>query len=279
MSRFLSPSSDRRSSANSRSRAWRSRRGTRSGWRCGPRRRGRFRATSCVALFPALRVELSDAHSPPGPQAIAVSESLEYTLVRPASSPSSLLVVASDRLSFLSELLSTPLEPLARFPGSSLLSTTYTDPLSSPAPSPSRSVAPAFRQLIPASYVTSTTGTGLVHTAPAHGLEDWDAWRAYRSSRGLPPAETLCAVDAAGRLDDTLFGMVESGVAERLRGKDVLKEGTGEVIEVLRERGRLLREVEVQHKFPYDWRTKKPVIFRCAALRDSCPAHVRPPRD
>ncbi|BGP46250.1 isoleucine-tRNA ligase [Rhodotorula kratochvilovae] len=208
-----------------------------------------------------LAVWTTTAWTIPSNVAIAVSESLEYTLVRPASSPSSLLIVASERLPFLSELLSTPLTPLASFSGSSLLSTTYLDPLSSPSSPSSRPARP----LIPASYVTATTGTGLVHTAPAHGMEDWDAWRAYRASRGLPQEETLCAVDGAGRLDGVLYDLVEKDVADRLVGKDVLKDGTGAVIDLLQERGRLLKEVEVQHKFPYDWRTKKPVIFRASS--------------
>jgi isoleucyl-tRNA synthetase len=57
------------------------------------------------------------------------------------------------------------------------------------------------------------------------------------------------------------FGLEEQ-VVERLKGKNVLGNGVEEVIGLLKERGTLLREVEVQHKFPYDWRTKKPVIFR-----------------
>lgn len=54
----------------------------------------------------------------------------------------------------------------------------------------------------------------------------------------------------------------DANIVERLTGKEVLGEGTGEVIKILVERGMLLKEVECRHKFPYDWRTKKPVIFR-----------------
>jgi isoleucyl-tRNA synthetase len=55
-------------------------------------------------------------------------------------------------------------------------------------------------------------------------------------------------------------------VADRLRGKDVLKDGTAETIRILQGNGRLISEVKVEHKYPYDWRTKKPVIFRCVFL-------------
>lgn len=192
---------------------------------------------------------------------------MEYSLVRPEASPSSLLIVATERRTALAELLNTHLETIAAFTGYSLLSTTYHDPLSSPA-----SVASPPRPIIPADYVTATTGTGLVHTAPAHGVEDWDAWRAYHlaqlqeegpSSERAPVPDTLCAVDAEGRLDATLREMgLEENVVQRLVGKDILSDGTAEVIRMLKERGRLLKEVEVEHKFPYDWRTKQPVIYR-----------------
>ncbi|BGP06220.1 isoleucine-tRNA ligase [Rhodotorula toruloides] len=211
-----------------------------------------------------LAVWTTTAWTVPSNVAIAVSPTLDYSLVRNPSSPSSLFIVATERLDALAELIgsSEPLQTLATFPGSSLLSTTYTDPLSS------RSHAPSPRPIIPADYVTSTTGTGLVHTAPAHGIEDWEAWRAYHVSANpsSPAPDTLCAVDADGRLDRTLEDMdIEKDVVARLVGKDVLKEGTEEVIRLLEERGRLIKEVEVQHKFPYDWRTKKPVIFRASS--------------
>ena len=142
-------------------------------------------------------------------------------------------------------------------PGSILLQTTYTSPLAtSPLSTP--------RPLFAAAYVASTTGTGLVHTAPAHGMEDWEAWRAFESSLApnQPLQDVLCAVDAAGRFSSVLGALVEDDVRVRLEGKDILMEGTQSVIEILEERGTLLREVEVSHKYPYDWRTKKPVIFR-----------------
>lgn len=201
------------------------------------------------------------------PQAVAVSPDMRYSLVRPENSPASLLIVATERIAALSELLDSCLDTLASFLGYALLSTTYHDPLSSSFASPPRPI-------IPADYVTATTGTGLVHTAPAHGVEDWEAWRAYHvaqredeegASVGGPssPPDTLCAVDAAGQLDGTMRAMgLDEDVVQRLIGKEVLGDGTAEVIRLLEERGRLLKEVEVEHKFPYDWRTKQPVIYR-----------------
>lgn len=144
------------------------------------------------------------------------------------------------------------------YTGSDLLSTTYTSVLPSSSPSPNRPI-------IPASYVTSTTGTGLVHTAPAHGVEDWLAWTAHSATSNDIP----CAVDSDGKFSTVLEGMVDSVTVTRLLGKEVLGNGTGEVIDILNEGGTMLKEVEIFHKFPYDWRTKKPVIFRWVALSRS----------
>lgn len=118
--------------------------------------------------------------------------------------------------------------------------------------------------------MTSSTGTGLVHTSPAHGIEDFDAYRAYQislSPTGANPANVLCAVDAEGRFSSVLGEMMGKEDVERLVGKEVLGSGIGEVIEMLVERKVLLKEVGIKHKYPYDWRTKKPVIFRSVWLR------------
>lgn len=196
----------------------------------------------------------------------------------------SLLIVCEERITALQEILGTTLAPLASFPGTlirvlrvrdvlltirtctgtDLLSTTYTSPLSSSSPTSSP------RPIFAAPYVTSTTGTGLVHTSPAHGVEDWEAWKAFQSRLypSKPLGDVLCAVDGAGRFSEVLGQMVEDGVKERLIGKEVLGDGAGAVIDLLREQGKLLKEVAVAHKYPYDWRTKKPVIFRRVPLQD-----------
>lgn len=190
-------------------------------------------------------------------QAVAVSETMEYSLVHD-STTSTLLIVCTDRIAALEQILSSTLTPLTTFSGQSLLSTTYKMPLSSSLDCP----------IFAAPYVTSVTGTGLVHTSPAHGIEDWMAWRSYQSSLhpNEPLADTICAVDGAGKFSNVLESMVEKDVAAVLVGTEVLSNGTETVIQLLRERGSLLKEVEYRHKFPYDWRTKKPVIFRSVSF-------------
>ncbi|KAM0792214.1 hypothetical protein ACM66B_004910 [Microbotryomycetes sp. NB124-2] len=205
----------------------------------------------------ALAAWTTTAWTLPSNKAIAVAEGLEYAIVK-TEAGDRVLVVATERIAALEQVLGTPLTTLATFEGSRLLSTTFRCPLSNAA---------ASRPVIPAAHVTAASGTGLVHTAPAHGVEDWQAWREYiteiKSSQSHGDVE--CAVDADGKLSTVLYELLDKATADQLIGKDILSEGTGAVIDILRERGTLLQEVEVQHKFPYDWRTKKPVIFRASS--------------
>jgi isoleucyl-tRNA synthetase len=100
-----------------------------------------------------------------------------------------------------------------------------------------------------APYVTSDAGTGLVHTAPGHGAEDYVTGVRYR-------LDILCPVDEKGCYNE----QVEPA---DLKGKRVTDPATDEaVLELLRARGRLIHAEKFQHSYPHDWRSKQPVIFR-----------------
>src|SRR4051812_23588260 len=96
-----------------------------------------------------------------------------------------------------------------------------------------------------AEYVTTTDGTGLVHTAPGHGAEDYQTGLKYK----LP---ILSPVDEGGLFTDEAPGFT---------GKQVFA-ANPEVIETLRKSGRLCSSEEFAHDYPCCWRCKKPVIFR-----------------
>lgn len=100
--------------------------------------------------------------------------------------------------------------------------------------------------LVPAGYVTTTDGTGLVHTAPGHGEDDYNTGQAFN----LP---TYCPVLASGRFDDS--------VPDWIRGKNVF-EANPLITARLRELGVLFAEERIVHSYPHDWRSKKPVILR-----------------
>ncbi len=101
-------------------------------------------------------------------------------------------------------------------------------------------------RILPALYVTTTDGTGLVHTAPGHGEDDY----ATGITNGL---EVYCPVLHNGRFDDT--------VPEYLRGMMVF-DANVVIINKLRELGVLFDEAKITHSYPHDWRSKKPVILR-----------------
>jgi isoleucyl-tRNA synthetase len=101
-------------------------------------------------------------------------------------------------------------------------------------------------KVVAADYVTTTDGTGLVHTAPGHGEDDYET--GVREE-----LDVYSPVLADGRFDDT--------VPEWLQGKTVW-EGNPLIVEKLKRQGVLLGEEKITHSYPHDWRSKKPIIFR-----------------
>ena len=99
--------------------------------------------------------------------------------------------------------------------------------------------------LVLADYVTLDSGSGCVHTAPGHGVEDFETGIRY----GL---EIYNPVDPTGRfLPET-----------PLVGGLSLEEGAERVFKALVENGRLLGRSRILHSYPHCWRCKKPIIFR-----------------
>ncbi|MCQ2801911.1 MAG: isoleucine--tRNA ligase [Bacilli bacterium] len=95
-------------------------------------------------------------------------------------------------------------------------------------------------------HVTNDSGTGLVHTAPGLGVDDYNVCAKY----GIKP---YCPIDNFGRLT------AECG--EKLNGL-FYEESNAVILDMLRENGALIKEGEIIHSYPHDWRTGKPVIFR-----------------
>ncbi len=104
--------------------------------------------------------------------------------------------------------------------------------------------------IICGTHVTTEAGTGLVHTAPAHGADDFNIGKQY----GLPVTNPV-AND--GRFVSTTPAL---SVGE-LAGKTVW-EANPLVLQELEARGRLLKQEKIQHSYPHCWRHKTPIIFR-----------------
>jgi isoleucyl-tRNA synthetase len=100
--------------------------------------------------------------------------------------------------------------------------------------------------VILAEYVTTEDGTGLVHTAPGHGVEDYMSGQKYDLAVYSPVMDD-------GRYDQT--------VPEWLRGRNVL-EVDAVVNNDLQQKGLLFAQGKIVHSYPHCWRSKGPVIFR-----------------
>lgn len=99
--------------------------------------------------------------------------------------------------------------------------------------------------LLPGEHVTLEAGTGLVHTAPGHGVEDFAVGKAFN----LDIPETV-AEDGLYYAHVPLFA-----------GKHVYKVGP-EIVAKLEERKALLKQGKIIHSYPHSWRSKKPLIYR-----------------
>jgi isoleucyl-tRNA synthetase len=128
-------------------------------------------------------------------------------------------------------------EVLASFKGSELEGVSYRHPLWGQA-----------CPVVSATYVTAEEGSGIVHTAPGHGDEDFDTGRAY----GLP---TLSPVDEAG---------VYTADAREWAGQRVF-DANPHIVDRLREAGLLIDRSEIEHDYPCCWRCKAPLIQRATA--------------
>lgn len=111
-----------------------------------------------------------------------------------------------------------------------------------------------YKRLSPvflADYATADDGTGIVHSSPAYGVEDFNSCVA----NGIATDDILNPVQGNGRYVDDLplFGGLNIWKAAPL------------VIEKLREHGRLFATLNIEHSYPHCWRHKTPVIYRAAA--------------
>ncbi|XP_011621916.2 isoleucine--tRNA ligase, chloroplastic/mitochondrial isoform X1 [Amborella trichopoda] len=146
------------------------------------------------------------------------------------------LIVATERVPALQSMWNAKIEVKKTFRGSELENCRYVHPVD----------GRENPVVLGGDYITAESGTGLVHTAPGHGPEDYATGLKY----GLP---VLSPVD-----DNGIF----TEEAGRFSGLDVLGEGTVAIANYLDDQMSILLEESYEHKYPYDWRTKKPTIFR-----------------
>ncbi|CAL3970162.1 hypothetical protein PZA11_006440 [Diplocarpon coronariae] len=190
----------------------------------------------------------------PANRALAVHSELEYSVVKLGSE---LLLVASTRLPHLAPLLfgENPVEVFLKdILGGELEGSQYINVLRGNISEP--------QPIIHADFVSADSGSGLVHLAPGHGMDDYEAC-------------TKLGIQAAAPVDD--FGCFTAAAfpddPQVLEGKSVLDGGSLEVLELLGDK--VLTTHKYKHKYPYDWRTKLPVIIRATEQWFADVGHVK----
>ena len=179
----------------------------------------------------------------PANQALNLNPALDYALV---ATPRGLLLLASAlvqsclaRYGLVGEVLATTL-------GATLDGLNFHHPLSA--------VDAGYARLSPvylADYATAEDGTGLVHSSPAYGVDDFNSCLAH----GVQADQILNPVQGHGRYEAALplFG-----------GLNIWKAGPV-IVQALADAGRLLAQSDFNHSYPHCWRHKTPVIYRAAA--------------
>ena len=180
----------------------------------------------------------------PANLAVAVNGELDYSVVGHESLPYK-MVVATDLVESLASRCEdlpegASLETFATFKGKELEGTMYEHPFA----------GRESKVVLGGDYITTESGTGMVHTAPGHGQDDYLTGLKYGLDLLSPVNDAGCFTSEAG---------------SDLEGLSVLGDGNLKCIEKLKESGSLVKEEAYEHKYPYDWRTKKPTIFRATS--------------
>ncbi|MDP3310952.1 MAG: class I tRNA ligase family protein, partial [Polaromonas sp.] len=179
----------------------------------------------------------------PANQALNLNPELEYALVDTERGILLLAAVLVEKCMARFQLTGTVLATTA---GKNLALLNFMHPL--------HDVDAGYRRLSPvflADYATADDGTGIVHSSPAYGVEDFNSCVA----NGIAYDDILNPVQGNGRYVDelALFGGLNIWKAAPL------------VIDALRDAGRLFATETITHSYPHCWRHKTPVIYRAAA--------------
>ncbi|MBT2302377.1 isoleucine--tRNA ligase [Variovorax paradoxus] len=179
----------------------------------------------------------------PANQALNLNPELDYALV---DTERGLLVLAASLVEMCMNRYALDGKVLATVKGEKLGGLEFEHPL--------YDVDAGFRRLSPvylADYATADDGTGIVHSSPAYGVDDFNSCIAH----GVAYDDILNPVQGNGSYapDFPLFG-----------GQNIWK-AVPHIIQTLRDANRLLTTETITHSYPHCWRHKTPVIYRAAA--------------
>ena len=184
----------------------------------------------------------------PANQAINLNPELDYSLV---DTERGLLVLAASLVEMCMTRYALDGTVLATVKGEALGSLEFEHPLYDVTDADG---VHGYRRLSPiylADYATADDGTGLVHSSPSYGVDDFNSCVAH----GMHIDDMLNPVQGNGAYaaDFPLFG-----------GQHIWK-AVPAIIDALRDAGRLLATEAIKHSYPHCWRHKTPVIYRAAA--------------
>lgn len=171
----------------------------------------------------------------PASEAVAVNPDFDYLVIRPAGSDRK-YVVAASRLGAVKDKFGwTDYEQVASLKGRQLEYMTTHHPY-------------LDRELLVGlgNYVTDDTGTGLVHTAPGYGDDDYQFGKQYDLPIFAPMNDRGILTKENGPEFDGVFYQKADAISLRL----------------LQDHDALLLEEDLTHSYPFDWRTKQPIVFR-----------------
>ena len=179
----------------------------------------------------------------PSNQALNLHPEFSYSLV---DTPRGLLILATERVDECLKTYGLDGQIIASVPGQALGELRFRHPLYAVDPGYARTAPIYF-----ADYVTLDTGTGVVHSAPAYGVEDFISCKAH----GMKDAEIISPVMGNGVYASSL----------PLFGGQFLWKANPQIVEVLDQAGSLLHQHKYTHSYMHCWRHKTPIIYRATS--------------
>ena len=193
----------------------------------------------------AIVIWTTTAWTVPSNQALNIHPEFEYALVEldTPRATGSMLILAKDRVQACLEAWGLTGEVLATAPGQQLAGLEFKHPLAA--------VEAGFDRLSPiylGDYVTLDTGTGVVHSSPAYGVEDFISCKAH----GMTDEQMLNPVMGDGKYASwlPLFGGLS------------IWDANPKIVQALAEAGTLIKQNPHRHSYMHCWRHKTPVIYR-----------------
>ncbi|MEK7947794.1 isoleucine--tRNA ligase [Pigmentiphaga sp. YJ18] len=184
----------------------------------------------------------------PSNQALNVHPEIDYALVRVKTPQAwgTLLILARERVEACLQAWDLEGEIVATCKGLALDHIAFHHPLARKDPGYDR-LSPVYL----GDYVTLDTGTGIVHSAPAYGIEDFISCK----SNGMPDADIISPVMGDGRYASTL----------PLFGGLTIWDANPRIVATLEEAGTLLKVEKLRHSYMHCWRHKTPIIYRATS--------------